>query len=181
MQAWIGNLAAYNNGQLIGEWVDVTHDPKTAADAIARICGDVEHYVADYSGVSRALIAKLGEYASADDLAAAAVLMRAKKDAKPDAVDVDDMLDCYLDACGYGARLDNLADEAEEWVQDNFLGVFDTLKDWAESYLDETGALDAIPEQFRSYFDYESYGRDAQLGGDIRTSRVAGGLLVFRA
>lgn len=179
MKAWIGNLAAYNNGHLIGEWVSIGHDPKDTAREIARICGDVEHYVADYEGCSRALIAKLGEYAGAEQLAAAAELMRAMKDATPDAVDVDDMLDCYLDAEGYGKTLEALADDADEWVRDNFLGVFDTLTHWAESYAEDTGMLDGIPDAIARYFDFESFGRDAELGGDIRTSRTASGLLVF--
>jgi len=34
------------------------------------------------------------------------------------------------------------------------------LADCAEEMLDETGALDEIPEQWRSYFDYEAFARD---------------------
>lgn len=181
MKAWIGNLAAYNNGRLIGEWVEISpRDPQDTACEIARICGDVEHYIGDYDGVSRALIAKLGEYAGADQLHAAAVLMTAMRDATPDAVDVDDMLDCYLDAEGYGKSLEELADDAEEWVSDNFLGVFDTLTHWAESHAEDTGMLAGIPDAIARYFDFESFARDAELGGDIRTCRTASGLLVFQ-
>lgn len=36
------------------------------------------------------------------------------------------------------------------------------LADCAEELLDETGALDEIPEHWRSYFDYEAFARDWQ-------------------
>jgi antirestriction protein len=182
MKAWIGNLADYNNGRLTGEWVLISpRDPADTAREITRICGDAEHYVADYDGISRALIAKLGEYAGADQLHTAAALMTAMRDATPDAVDVDDMLDCYLDAEGYGKTLEALAEGAEDWVSDNFQGVFDTLTHWAESYIEDTGMLNGADELLARYFDYEAFGRDAQLGGDIRTSRTDRGLLVFSA
>lgn len=178
MKAWIGDLAAYNNGQLKGEWVAISDDANDNAAHIARLAAD-EHYIADFDGFPRALMSKVGEYAGAADLAHCVTLMRAMRDATPDAVDVDDMLDCYLDATGYGKSLADLADDAEEWVSDHFYGVFDTLKDFGESYCDETGILEPIPENLRSYFDCESFARDMELGGDIMTSRTGSGLLIF--
>lgn len=179
MQAWIGNLAAYNNGQLIGEWCTISDDADDNAAHIARICGDVEHYVGDFDSFPRALCAKIGEYVGAADLAACVTLMRAVRDATPDAVDVDDMLDCYLDAYGYGKSLSDLADDAEEWISDHFAGTYDTLTHFAESFMEDTGGLEGMPEHLRNYFDFEAYGRDMELGGDVNTSRVSGGLLVF--
>lgn len=180
MQAWIGNLAAYNNGKLIGEWVNLTDDADDMGAEITRICGTVEHYIADYSDLPRALTSKLGEYASGQDMADAVTVMRAMRDACPDAVEIGDMLDAMIDTIGYGKSLADLADEAEEWVSDNFLGLFDTLTAYGEDYCDESGILDSIPEQFRSYFDCEAYARDLELGGEIFTRRVSGGLLIFR-
>ena len=179
MRAWIGNLAAYNNGSLVGEWVDLFPDADAMGAHIARICGDVEHYVADYDAVPNALTKMLGEYAGAQALADAATLIDAMRDACPDAVDVDDMLDAFLDCAGYGKSLADLADEAEEWVSDHFAGVFDTLTHFAEDILAENDALAAIPENLRNYFDFEAYGRDMELGGDVFTRRASAGLLVF--
>ncbi len=42
-----------------------------------------------------------------------------------------------------------------------------TLKDYAEQYIDDTGALDGLPENLRYYFDYDAFARDLQLGGDM--------------
>lgn len=35
----------------------------------------------------------------------------------------------------------------------------------AEHFIEETGALDSMPENLRTYFDYESMGRDLYLEG----------------
>jgi antirestriction protein len=51
--------------------------------------------------------------------------------------------------------------------QEAYQGEYDTLADWAEDFMEQTGGLSEMPENLRHYFDFESYGRDAQLGGDI--------------
>jgi antirestriction protein len=43
----------------------------------------------------------------------------------------------------------------------------DSWAKMAEELLDSTGALDAIPENLRYYFDYDAYARDIRLGGDM--------------
>lgn len=180
MKVWIGDLAAYNAGTLKGQWFDVSDDTDDNAAMIASVTAD-EHYIGDFDGFPRALSAKVGEYAGAEALAQCVTLMSAMRSATPDAVDVDDMLDCYLDDAGYGKTLAELIEDAEEWVSDNFLGVFDTLTHWAESYIEDSGMLQDVPELIARYFDYEAFARDAELGGDIRTSRTGSGLLVFSA
>ncbi|VAX08024.1 hypothetical protein MNBD_ALPHA03-2006 [hydrothermal vent metagenome] len=42
-----------------------------------------------------------------------------------------------------------------------------TSVEYAESYLEDTGLLDQIPENLRFYFDIESFARDMILNGDI--------------
>jgi len=39
--------------------------------------------------------------------------------------------------------------------------------EYAESYLEDTGLLDQIPENLRFYFDTDSFARDMVLNGDI--------------
>lgn len=52
-------------------------------------------------------------------------------------------------------------------VEDCFIGEFDSLTHLAEHLADETGMLNDMPENLRNYFDFEKYGRDLQLGGDV--------------
>jgi antirestriction protein len=179
MKAWIGNLEAYNNGQLIGEWIAIDTDENAIAEDFARICGDVEHYIADYDGLPHALTSKLGEYAGPQALAQAAQLMNAMESAAPRGVDAAELLDAFLDCEGYNKSLEDLADDAEEWVSDHFAGFHDSLEDFAAELLEDTGQLEAIPENLRSYFDFKAYGRDLELGGDVFTRRTSGGLLIF--
>lgn len=66
------------------------------------------------------------------------------------------------------AYAENIGDGADaEGFQEAYQGEFDTLADWAEQFLEDTGGLSEMPEHLRNYFDFDAYGRDAQLGGDI--------------
>lgn len=53
-----------------------------------------------------------------------------------------------------------------EDCQDSYQGEFSTMTHFAEHLVDETGFLDDMPENLQSYFDYEKFGRDLELGGD---------------
>ena len=41
----------------------------------------------------------------------------------------------------------------------------ETMADFAECYLEETGILESIPSELRNYIDYEAYGRDLSFSG----------------
>lgn len=70
-------------------------------------------------------------------------------------------------------------DEAIGMIEDNYQGCYDSLEDWAENFLDETGAFSGAPEVLKTYFDYERYARDAELSGDIMTIEVGHTVHVF--
>lgn len=61
------------------------------------------------------------------------------------------------------------AADAVEPFRDAYQGEYESLTDYAENYLGETGQLDSLPDWARRYFNYESYGRDLELGGDVWT------------
>lgn len=63
------------------------------------------------------------------------------------------------------------AREAVDAVVEAYQGTYDSWTDWAEEYVDSTGMLEAMPEQLRYYFDYEAYGRDVRLNGDLFESK----------
>ena len=42
-----------------------------------------------------------------------------------------------------------------------------TALDYAHEYIEDSGMLDALPEQLRYYFDYEAFARDLKLNGDV--------------
>lgn len=64
--------------------------------------------------------------------------------------------------------------------QEAFKGRFDSLEDYAQSFLEDTGALSEVPEHLAYYFDYAAYARDLERGGDVWTAQASeGGVYVF--
>jgi antirestriction protein len=79
-----------------------------------------------------------------------------------------------------GLRISELADlEVEDWLSDRVAGEGDTLADWVASFLDDIGFFRDKPKEMEQYFDFEAYGRDLLLGGDVSTANVNGRVLVF--
>jgi antirestriction protein len=76
------------------------------------------------------------------------------------------IVSAYWDNMGRDCMPDNARDIVDQ-ARDAYAGEHDSLEDFAASHLEETGELDAIPENLRNYFDYAAYGRDMQLGGDV--------------
>ena len=71
--------------------------------------------------------------------------------------------------------------EAEEYYDDNYRGEFESLADYAEQWIEQCGDMESMPKYLQGYIDYDSFGRDCELGGDIFT--IDGGykeLHVFR-
>lgn len=183
LRVWIGCLADYNAGRLIGDWFDISTDPDENAANVRAVLAKSkepnaeEAFCADYEA-PRVLSQLLGEYPGAATLAHAARLWEAVSERFPDddeaAAVIDQMTDGYQ-----SPDLESFADNAEDWISERFAGEGDTIADWCESFLEDTGELTEVPERWRPYIDVESYARDLELGGDISTTRVGGKVLVF--
>ena len=55
----------------------------------------------------------------------------------------------------------------EDRCRDSYIDKFDNRTQMAEHLVDEMGLLGEIPENLQYYFNYEAYGRDMELGGDV--------------
>ena len=55
---------------------------------------------------------------------------------------------------------------AGDWVE-NFYGYHQTMEEFAAYILEETGALESLPDFARGYFDFAAYGRDLELSGEF--------------
>lgn len=146
---YVGTYAKYNAGNLFGEWLDLDdYDDKSefiqACLELHEDEEDPELMFQDWDGIPASFIGEctldpdFWDYMNSDR----------DEDAK----------------VAYMALFD-------EWNEDDFderySGQYDSFTDLAEQLLDDTGELEAIPENLRYYFDYEKYGRDLQLGGDF--------------
>ncbi len=66
-------------------------------------------------------------------------------------------------------------DEALERYEDVVATEHDDVADWAFEFIDSLGGPAELgKETLASYFDYERYGHDAELGGDIIEMTIAG-------
>lgn len=154
---FITNLGRYNEGVLMGEWVKLPVPDDRLDEVLERIGinGEYEEYfITDYEASFANL--NLSEYTSIEALNGfanrldelesweveklAAVLEYESVSSITDIMDIIDHLDEFV----------ILADVED----DEGLGRY---------YAEKFCTLEAVPEHLRSYFDYESYGRDIRL------------------
>lgn len=141
---YVACLAAYNNGQLHGAWIDADqsadaiHDEIRAMLASSPIPGAEEWAIHDYDDFGGI---QLSEYEDIDRVAEIAALL------------VE-----HGEAFGAWYSYDPSADVSD--FQDAYRGEYESEEAYAEELVDDTGMLDSIPENLRYYFDYGRFARD---------------------
>jgi antirestriction protein len=167
-RAWVGCLGCYNNGSLIGKWLEgescadlegaglakiETHGDYTAARCVR--CGGDEFAVMDHEGYGDLLGGECSPIEAQNMAQAIATIEGEGLDIEAVAAYANNM---HLDVANF-----------DEW-RDDYEGAYIgelSVTDYAEQYISECGLLDGVPANIAAYFDYESYGRDLILGGDI--------------
>lgn len=151
---YVGTYAKYNDGNLFGEWVDLSQfsSPEEFHDYCLKLHSDEsdpELMFQDYEGFPKRF---WNESYTSDDLRDLWAWME---------LDADDreLLSVYWEHVNDTADID----EARE----AFDGRFNREEDWADDYIESTGMLNDMPENLRIYFDSERFARDCELGGDI--------------
>lgn len=161
-RVYVGTYAKYNNGSIKGAWLNLEdysdrEDFYEAATKLHADEADPELMFQDFEGFPRAMYS---ESNVSEELVAFANL------------DDDDreLLAVYLE---------NFHDGDIDKAREAFAGKYDSEADWAANFLEDTGGLEGVPEHLRNYIDFEAYGRDARLGGDMAFVRKDGDLWVF--
>lgn len=170
-KVWIGCLASYNAGRLIGEWVEATDVDEMEecrgrvaeqAIAAAKEAGDwpvyftepEEFFLADHEGFPRGSI---GEYTPFDQVAALGALLEEHGAA----------LTAYLETLGSADwDLDTLAEQFEERSR----GQWDSMEDYARDYVGQVGWAGLEPSQLKSiesYLDWEMIARELEMDSFI--------------
>ena len=154
LNIYVTNLGKYNEGYLIGEWVNLPVSEEELQAVYDRIgineyCEEVfiTDYETDISGL------KIGEYDNISELNDLAEQLDELDDDEKDVVGA-------LVSDGYS--LEDALDKKD--VCHIYYNVGD-MADVAEQHCDETGILDAIPDSLRNYFDFEAFGRDMSFDG----------------
>jgi len=164
---YVACLTSYNHGCLHGRWIDADQDLEDILAEIRDMLDSSpfedseEHAIHDFCGFGSVT---LSEYENLADVAALAKLITEHGEALASAV---------WDHAG-GDQY-----EARRILEESYQGCFDSLEEWAEQLLDDSGALSGLDESLRCYFDCEAYGRDCELSGDIFTVDASDGLHVF--
>lgn len=154
---YVACLASYNDGILHGDWIDADISEDEIHEEIQKILKsspieDAEEFaIHDYGDFWEA---ELGEYPGIETVAKVGEFL--------------------VEHGRLGARVFDYStqdlEQARKMIEDQYLGEFTSLEDYAREYLD--GCCD-LPTHVASYFDYERYGRDLEIGGSITTLEVS--------
>ena len=166
MKAYIADLAAYNDGRLVGEWIEL--DGKDG-DALRE---EVNGLLAKWTRESGEL---REEYAVHDwDMVKG-------WDNCNECPDWDKVVE-FVAACDeHGEDIVSAALQCDiplDKIGEAFRGEYDSETDYAERYADDTGILSEIPENLRYYFNFEAFGRDMFID-DVQGVYIDGNLYVF--
>lgn len=150
IRIYVANLAQYNNGRLVGKWIDLPCDD--LQEQINSILGDDEEYaIHDYEASF-----SISEYDCPFDLNDIAERLESLDEYEQKKLTY--LLD---DGCTMEQAIDELDDIT--FYQDM------SLKDVAEEMVDE-GLFGDIPESIINYIDYDAIARDLSYDGYHETN-----------
>lgn len=151
-RAWIGCLACYNNGDLVGDWfdaaeaADVTLDDIHAPGALSDACEELWVFDVDGMPVNEEM----------DPMIAARwgnLINGVEENLQPS----------FLAWIASGAAsLDDDELPDPQAFEDAFVDVFSDFREYADHLADETLLFDTSDE-VRRYFDYEQFARDLSM------------------
>lgn len=155
MNIYLTNLGKYNEGELIGEWVELPVSQEELQKVFERI-GINEEYeeycITDYE----CDFYEVGEHESLDALNEMAERIEELDEEESEVVKV------LMSELGY------TLDEAIDKVNSGDYTIYsdcDDMTDIAYQVVDECGYLNNVPDNVARYFDYESFGRDLGIEG----------------
>lgn len=155
LSVYLTNLGKYNEGYLIGEWVELPVTDEELEAVLERIGINEqyeEYFITDYESDYRLTA---NEYSSIEDL-------------NEQAEQLDDLdeweLDIVTALLSEGYTLEDALDKYDDVMV--YSDCHD-MTDVAYAYIEETGMLDGVPENIANYFDYEAFGRDMGFEGQF--------------
>ncbi|MGM9603280.1 MAG: antirestriction protein ArdA [Faecousia sp.] len=154
LRIYLTNLGKYNEGFLIGEWLDLPATEEEIEEVKQRIGINAmyeEWFITDYETDIEGVT--VGEYESISELNELAEVLEGLSGEELD------KLEALLE---YGCKLV----EALERIDDCLIWFdCEDMEDVAREYCECTGLLDGIPENIANYFDFAAFGRDLSFEG----------------
>lgn len=155
MNIYLTNLGKYNEGELIGEWVELPVSQEELQKVFERIGINEEYeeyFITDYE----CDFYEVGEYESLDTLNEIAERIEELGEEESEVVKV------LMSELGYTLN------EAIDKVNSGDYRIYsdcDDMTDIAYQVVEECGYLNNVPDNVARYFDYESFGRDLGIEG----------------
>lgn len=158
--AYVTNLGKYNEGELVGEFLNFPCTTQDVQGLLKRIGIDgvryEEIFITDYDSGILGLCDDLGEYESINELNYLAHLI---EELSPEE---RDMLQVVLEWGEYSRSAQDLINLVQNLDCYSFHPGISDVEDLGRYYIDELGTLE-VPEHLRYYIDYEAYGRDISM------------------
>lgn len=155
MKIFLTNLGKYNEGELIGEWVDLPvsqEELQKVFDHIGINEEYEEYFITDYE----CDFYKVGEYDDLDELNDIAEQIEELNEEE------SDIVKSLISELGY--TLEEAIDKVNSGDYRTYNDC-DDMEDVAYQVVEECGYLDNVPDDVARYFDYESFGRDLGIEG----------------
>ncbi|MBO1126584.1 antirestriction protein ArdA [Enterococcus faecalis] len=151
IKVYITNFGKYNEGELIGAWFYFPIDEEEVAEKIGLNAEYEEFAIHDYEAPF-----PIDEYESIDRLNHLYELIQE--------IEGTPVYDELYEILGYWFKdIEELLEHADEII---CYSDCESMRDVAEYYIEETGILNALPENMRYYFDYAALGRDMEIEGN---------------
>lgn len=156
LRIYLTNLGKYNEGELVGEWVEL---PCTSEelDAVKERIGInaqyEEWFITDYETDIEGI--EVGEYSNIDELNELAEQLEGFDEYGMKAIQA-----MLLDGYTFNEAIEKV-DNGEYYYYPNC----DNMTDVAYYIVEEDCLLSDVPENIARYFDYEAYGRDLGIEG----------------
>lgn len=155
LKIWLGDLGAYNAGELKGEWLEFPMDPEELSEKIKQYSrnGEGDYFIADSEEPIKGLVKEFSDPLELNEVADK----------------LSDMRDDELARVGYlvedqGYSIGDALDKYEDVTF--YEGM--SLKQVAEHMVDE-GLFGEIASSIINYIDYEAIARDLSIDGYTET------------
>lgn len=156
MKIFLTNLGKYNEGELIGEWVELPTSQEELKKVFERIGINEEYeeyFITDYE----CDLYEVGEYENIDKLNDIAERIKELDEEKSKVVKA------------LIQKLDYTLYEAIDKVNSGDYMIYndcENMTDVAYQVVEECGYLENVPDNVARYFDYESFGRELEIEGN---------------
>lgn len=157
MNIYLTNLGKYNEGELVGEWVQLPISNEELLEVFKRIGINKEYeeyFITDYE----CDFYEIGEYESINTLNEMAEKLDNLDEEQEQVVKV------LMSECGYD--LDDAIEKAKSGDYRTYTDCND-MTDVAYAVVEECDYLRNVPENVARYFDYEAFGRDLGIEGNF--------------